>query len=252
MPRVTRRFFLISATAACVACASRREGPAGAASTVRPPATGQSWHYARRDIYTHAAVDEQTELLVSAGRSVEIDSRTEAGKDDAGKGSWGSDYLRKYLPRRERPSGPLPSEIQDPWGMIRVDPHWGQVQVYETPIPLWPRRLEAGWSAHIVTKYKTPLVDAALLWDQTMKAHGWEEITVPAGRFRALRYTNLINFTSGDATRTGSARQETLWLAPEVGRWVARESTGSYFADDSAADQPYNESGFRWELLRWT
>jgi hypothetical protein len=47
-------------------------------------------------------------------------------------------------------------------------------------------------------------------------------------------------------------RQETLWFAPEVGRWVARESTGSYYLDDSLVDQPYNESGFRWVLLEWS
>jgi hypothetical protein len=85
-----------------------------------------------------------------------------------------------------------------------------------------------------------------------MKAHGWESVTVPAGTFRALKYTNLINFTSTDATRTSSVRQETLWLAPEVGRWIARESTGSFFQDDSITDEPYQEAGYRWELLKWT
>jgi hypothetical protein len=85
-----------------------------------------------------------------------------------------------------------------------------------------------------------------------MKAHAWETISVPAGQFRALRYTNMIQFRSGDISRTDSVRQETLWFAPEVGRWVARESTGSYYLDDSLVDQPYNESGFRWELLEWS
>ena len=57
-----------------------------------------------------------------------------------------------------------------------------------------------------------------------MKAHSWETITVPAGQFKTLRFTNMINFTSSDMSRTVSSRQETLWFAPEVGRWVARES----------------------------
>jgi hypothetical protein len=85
-----------------------------------------------------------------------------------------------------------------------------------------------------------------------MKAHAWEPITVPAGRFTALRFTNLINFGHSDVARTDSVRHETLWFAPEVGRWVARESRGSYNDDDSAVDTPYNENGFRWELLEWT
>ncbi len=31
-------------------------------------------------------------------------------------------------------------------------------------------------------------------WSQTMKAHAWESITVPAGQFKALRFTNSISF----------------------------------------------------------
>jgi hypothetical protein len=136
--------------------------------------------------------------------------------------------------------------------MVLVDPHWGQVQVYETPIPLWPEQLRPGWHTRVHTKYKTPGNQDPLPWEQTMKAHSWETITVPAGQFKALRFTNLINFRNGDITRTDSVREETLWFSPEVGRWVARESRGSYYIDDSAVDQPFNENGFRWELLEWS
>jgi hypothetical protein len=75
---------------------------------------------------------------------------------------------------------------------------------------------------------------------------------VPAGQFNALRFTNSINFVSGDSMRSDSKRQETLWFAPEVGRWVARESKGSYFAANSANDMPYDENAYRWELLEWS
>ena len=89
-------------------------------------------------------------------------------------------------------------------------------------------------------------------WDQTITAHDWESISVPAGRFTALRFSNLINFTSDDFARTGSTRRETLWFAPQVGRWVARESRGTYYLTESVADQPYYENNFRWELLEFT
>jgi hypothetical protein len=151
-----------------------------------------------------------------------------------------------------KPEGPLPSEIQAPWGRVLVDPHWGVVQVYETAIPLWPEQLLSGWQIHVSTNYKTPDRPDALPWSQAMRAHGWESITVPAGRFNALRITNLINFANTDLARTDSMRRETLWFAPEVGRWVVRESAGSYYVEDSAADQPYNENGFRCELLEWS
>lgn len=48
------------------------------------------------------------------------------------------------------------------------------------------------------------------------------------------------------------SRQETVWFAPETGRWVARESSGSYYVQDSSVDTPYDESAYRWDLLAWT
>ena len=85
-----------------------------------------------------------------------------------------------------------------------------------------------------------------------MTARGWEMVSVPAGQFKALKFTNLINFRSTDFSRAACQRQETIWFAPEVGRWVARESSGIYYINDSSVDTPYNEPGFRWELLEWT
>jgi hypothetical protein len=85
-----------------------------------------------------------------------------------------------------------------------------------------------------------------------MIARAWETVTVPAGTFKALRYQNLINFRSTDFSRDAAQRLESIWFAPEVGRWVVRESSGSYYINDSAVDTPYNESGYRWELLAWT
>ena len=145
-----------------------------------------------------------------------------------------------------------PAKYRIPGGWSWRTRNWGQVQVYETAIPLWPALLQPGWQTHFKTKYKTPTNKNALLWDQTMKARSWESITVPAGRFNTLRFTNMINFTSSDMMRTVSSRQETLWFAPEVGRWVARESTGSYYQDNSAVDTPYSENSYRWELIEWS
>jgi hypothetical protein len=231
---------------------SRAEAVQGA-QNVRQPAVGQSWRYAKHDIFTRTVVDEQVDRVATVDHSVEITSSYQTANDEnAAKARWGVGLLRKYLGHRDSPAGTLPSEIQDPWGMVALDPHWSQIQVYETPIPLWPTQLRPGWRTRISTKYKTPTNQDDLPWDQTMKAHAWEKISVPAGQFTALRYTNQIQFQSGDFSRTDSLRHETLWFAPEVGRWVARESTGSYYLDDSVVDQPYHESGFRWELLEWS
>jgi hypothetical protein len=87
-------------------------------------------------------------------------------------------------------------------------------------------------------------------WQLAMHSQRWESVTVPAGRFIALRYYNLINFRfSIFAERTAAHRREHLWFAPEIGRWVKRESTGT-FREQVGTD--VNESSYRWELLSWT
>ncbi|MGA2843637.1 MAG: hypothetical protein ABSG18_26655 [Steroidobacteraceae bacterium] len=252
MPTITRRFFLLSTAALPIGCTiSRRQPELTAPSpTVRQPVVGQSWRYAKHDLFTGALVDIQDEQIASVDRAVEINSRTESEKDEHAARPGSLNWIRKYFDH-PRTGGPLPSEVQDPWGMVLVDPHWSQVQVYETPIPLWPTQLQPGWQTHIKSKYKTS-DEAGLPWAQTMKAEAWESITVPAGQFKALRYINDINFTSSDLSRANSVRRETIWFAPEIGRWVARESRGTYYFDESVADDQYNESSYRWELLGFT
>jgi hypothetical protein len=250
---VTRRFFLLSSAAWSAGCAMRRptaEAPTSA--PIRQPAVGQTWRYSKQDLFTHALLFDQVDRVASVGATIAVDSNSEAITDGNKKSHWGAEALRKYFPHHDTPVGALPGEIQNPWGKIWVDPHWSQVQVYETAIPLWPEQMQPGWETRVSTQYKTPQNQDARAWDQTMKAHSWEKISVPAGRFNALRFTNQINFVSGDTMRSDSKRQETLWFAPEVGRWVARESKGSYFAANSAIDTPYNENGYRWELLEWS
>ncbi len=256
MAQVTRRFFLLSSAALSAGCAVGRpadDGTVQASQKVRQPAAGQTWRYAKHNLYTRRVVDEQLDRVATVNGSVKIDSSYKsAAKERPAPTGWGSELLRKYVVQPETPSGELPSEIQDPWGMVVLDPHWGQVQVYEMPIPLWPAQLEPGWQTHFSTRYKTPADQDSLPWDQTMRAQAWETVSVPAGQFKALRFTNEIKFTHPDFSRTDSVRQETLWFAPEVGRWVARESQGSYYLADSTIVQPYNENGFRWELLAWS
>jgi hypothetical protein len=48
---------------------------------------------------------------------------------------------------------------------------------------------------------------------------GWEEITVPAGKFRALKIVAGGSFQRLDASIAGSVTW-TYWYAPEVKRWV--------------------------------
>jgi hypothetical protein len=83
-----------------------------------------------------------------------------------------------------------------------------------------------------------------------MHAHRWESVSVPAGQFTVLRYANVINFRYTNVSeRVAAQRLETIWLAPEIGRWVARESFGTFYQD---VGERFHESSYRWELLDWT
>jgi len=254
MKNITRRYFLLASAAFPVGCALNRGGGDSPAAErpVRQPAVGQSWRYSKSDLITSKLVDTQIDQVVAVGRTINIDSRIEAApeKPSSRSSSWGSNWLRKHS-EPSMTSTMLLSEIQDPWGKVLVDPHWTKVQVFESPILLWPAKLQPGWRTDIKTKYKVAEGRDAFPWEQTMKADGWETITVPAGRFEALRFTNLINYRDSDISRRDAIRRETVWFAPEVGRWVARESKGTYYLDDSVDDQPFNENSYRWELLAW-
>jgi hypothetical protein len=250
MHRFTRRAFLLSSASLSIGCALHRAGAGqGPPASVRAPSVGQSWRYAKIGTLSGRFVDDQVDQIATVGATVRIDSRSEPITDPPKK-SWGRRVLSGYVVR-DNPVGPLPGEVQEPWGNVIVDPHWAQVQMYQTPIPLWPEELRPGWSSRYYTKYTTPAHDAALSWDQTMSAHAWETVSVPAGRFTALRYTNLIDFADTDGARSACRRKETLWFAPEVGRFVIRESSGTYYLTDSADDTLHEESSYRWELVSY-
>jgi len=57
---------------------------------------------------------------------------------------------------------------------------------------------------------RNPSNESGLPWAQTMTAQNWETIGVPAGRFKALRFTKLINFRSAELGSEASYRWELL------------------------------------------
>jgi hypothetical protein len=250
----TRRAFLLSAAAVAVGRVARgtaAEAPMGAVAAVRQPAVGQSWRYAKHDFFTRAMVDTQVDRVSAVGQTIEIESHSETTGNTPimyPSWGWGATWWQKYM-GHDRPAGLLPSEIQGPWGMVLIDPHWSELQAYKKPIPLWPTQLRPGWSTTVSTDYKIPDSDETMPWQLTMHAHGWESITVPAGHFTAFRYVNIIDFRYTNVSgRNAGQRKETIWFAPEIGRWVVRESSGTFRQDVA---EEFNESSYRWELLNW-
>jgi hypothetical protein len=55
--------------------------------------------------------------------------------------------------------------------------------------------------------------------ERTAKVVGWEEVTVPAGKFRALKVEVDGSFQRLDTAISGSALT-VIWYVPEVKRWV--------------------------------
>ena len=75
-------------------------------------------------------------------------------------------------------------------------------------------------------------------------------VRVPAGTFDALRIEKFIRIQHQNEGRNDMVRRDTVWLAPETGRWVAREIKGEYKVIGTKTHDAY-ETSFRWELTAW-
>lgn len=227
---VSRRTFIAATALTPVACGVplgyERGTPVAQPQptpTVRPPKVGQEWTYVQRNVFDGKTVGLITERVASVGSRIVIERTDENG-------------------------GRFSNEVQGPWGMVVTDPHWDRTVTFNPPIPLWPQELLASWSKQSITKYSLAgYPDSSYQWQEYMGAHGWEQINVPAGLFLTLRYQNLINYESDDGNKVNCIRKETIWFAPSIGRWVARESSGSYMIQ-GVLGSPTLEDSYHWQL----
>lgn len=230
---LSRRTFIASAALAPVACgvplSYERGTPVAQPNplpAVRTPQVGQEWSYIKRNIYDGKIRELITERVASVGSTIVIE-------------------------RRDGDGGQLPSEVQGPWGIIQLDTSWPRLMNFKPPIPLWPLELTSNWSKQLNTKYSFGgYSENTYNWQEFMSTHGWEQITVPAGTFLTLRYQNLINFESNDDNKLNCIRKETIWFAPSIGRWVAREASGSYMIKGQLG-VPILEDSFQWQLTSY-
>jgi hypothetical protein len=218
-----------------VGCISSLPYPEGVAISapqtapqIRVPKVGQEWVYQVRNVFNQALVDTVTERVVSVGHEIRI-------------------------ARSGEKSGPLPDEIQSPWGYVLQDPHWNPPQKFEQALPIWPQQLKSGWSGFYRARYQVlGYPDASYYWGLNIDALQWEKMTVPAGSFITLKYRNTIPFfDSYDIFRVANYREEDMWLAPEVGRWVIRRGYGRYLTAGMFWSNAYWEDYWDWELISW-
>lgn len=235
--RIRRVFlFLLPLMAAVLSgCIASQPYPVGIAlpaptitPKVRSPQVGQQWVYQVRNVFNQEIVDVITETVIAVGPQVRIE-------------------------RKGVKAGPLPDEIQEPWGYILQDPHWNPPQKFLKPMPLWPEQLVPGWSDFYRTRYQVVAYpDGSYYWGLDTSALQWERISVPAGQFTTLKYQNEAPyFESNDVFRLANYRQEDLWLAPDIGRWAIRRGYGRYLLGGMFWNEALWEDYLEWELVSW-
>ena len=135
------RVYIVSWCGVGWMCSPRNQNtaPSGPPPVVRAPAAGQSWRYAKHDYFTRSIVDTQIDRVSKIVESVEIESRSETAEDKPITGilPWGESWWKEYM-GTDAHIARAPTEMQSPWGMIVVDPHWSEMQAFEKAIPLWP------------------------------------------------------------------------------------------------------------------
>jgi len=194
---------------------------------VRLPAMGQSWTYTQLNYYNGNVLDTLKETVSAISPSAAI-----------------------TVQRQSANTGTLPDEIQTRWGQVKQDPSWDLLQTYETPMPLWLEPLQTGASQSIDTHYTVGTSSFRYWISAQIQVMGRETVALPIGSFQTIRIEKYIRQTHYDSGKLFLQRRETLWLAPEIGRWVVRETDGSFRRSGKKLDEG-REDHFRWELTAW-
>lgn len=228
---LSRRTFIASAGLAPVACGglSYEQGILVAQPNplpiIRSPKVGQEWTYIKRNVFNGKILDLITERVTSINSNITIERMSQDGSR-------------------------LPNEVQRTWGMVITDAQWPRILNFNPSIPLWPLNLSSSWNQQFNVQYTvTGYPNNFLNWRQYMQAEGWEKITVPAGEFIALRYKSIIHYQGNEDDQVHSLRKTTAWFSPQIGRWVARESSGSYRVAEIGDD--VLEGSYQWQLISW-
>jgi hypothetical protein len=167
---------------------------AAQAEAVAKPAVkvGDRWTYRRMDYRQNRPAGEYTIRAVFADRGV-------IQIVGVGKGS----------------ATEVDTTYTDEWNAVSTrerifDPHTGWLRFPLRPGDSYPTKFES----------RAPKKGAAhFTQERTVRVLGWEEVVVPAGKFRALKVESAGRFQRLDQKGGGQARN-VIWYVPEVRRWV--------------------------------
>jgi hypothetical protein len=234
-PRPWRRQAILSLLALPAACAFRplpsvqsaAVAPPPQQATLRPAALGQRWTYRKYNGFNGALLATETDEVTALAPDIVIrrSSDRSTGTQD---------------------------ELQQPWGLVLRDLSWDHVQIYEQALPWWPADPTPGARSVLDTHYRLDKLSYRYWIQVRTTVRGWEEVELAGGkRYRTLRVEHYIRQQHADISRIQTTRRDTLWLAPEVGRWVVRDIQGEYLVPDDKGAYRGLEAHHRWELADW-
>ena len=233
---LNRRSALLGVLALPTGCANRALSPfattavpaPSGSGVLRAPRVGQSWTYRKLNFFNGSLLDVVQETVASVGSTVDVSRQSNSG-------------------------AALADEKHAVWGQLLRDPAWDYPMTFETPVPLWPASLAGDARTTINSHYF--MDDGSFRhWVQvSCVVRNWDRVTVGAGTFDTLRIERLIRLEHHDFSRVYTLRRDTMWLSLEVGRWVARDTSGEYGqAGDPGMLRNYSqEDHLHWELTAW-
>jgi hypothetical protein len=195
---------------------------------MRAPVVGQSWTYRQLNFFNGALVDVVEETIASVGSPIVVARKSASGRV-------------------------LADERHVSWGQLWRESAWDYPMTFEAPVPLWPAEWVPGRRQRVVSHYRLDGGSVRYRIQVQCVVHGWERVTVGAGTFDTLRIDRDIRLAHVDHSRRSTVRRDTMWLSPEIGRWVVREISGRYWEpDDGWRGQTESlEDHFRWTLAAW-
>ena len=194
---------------------------------VRDPAVGQSWVYRKYNCYNSQLLDVVKEQVAKVGKDIQI-------------------------VRNAKEPAILSDEIHSEWGRVKRDSYWEMVQTYEKFVPHWLNGMKVGEKEDFETYYFSDTSSFKYWLSGRIYFVGWEKVKLPAGTFDTMHFEKIIRLPQYDSFRLDTVRRDSIWLSPEVGRWVVRETNGEYRVSGGKGGSIRREDYFRWQLESWT
>jgi len=195
---------------------------------IRQAQIGQSWKYLKINQFNSDPI-ELIEEQVSAIENGQI-----------------------VISRKGQKSLNLGNETQSPFWKLLSDSDWDGSQTYQTVIPIYLDLNQINLSETIRTNYQIGNSSYRLPIAVTIRQHGWENITIQSGTFTAIKIDKVIRFQHNDSSRLDSTRTDRYWYSPEIGRWVVRETSGTYYVMAGSRRNDMKEDFLRYELQSWS